>query len=55
MCSVDVRAGATPCCVCVCVCTCRQASLRNDSGSEREAVGCVFGRTTENSEIIVHY
>ncbi len=56
---------ATPCGACVCVCVrvyvcvyvlaCRQESLRNDSGSEREAVGCVFGRTTENSEIIVHY
>ncbi len=41
--------------VCVYVLACRQESLRNDSGSEREAVGCVFGRTTENSEIIVHY
>ncbi len=41
--------------MCVYVLACRQESLRNDSGSEREAVGCVFGRTTENSEIIVHY
>ncbi len=41
--------------VCVYVLACRQESLRNDPGSEREAVGCVFGRTTENSEIIVHY
>ncbi len=60
-------AGDTVWCLCVCVCVCvrvyvcvyvlacRQESLRNDSGSEREAVGCVFGRTTENSEIIVHY
>ncbi len=57
------RHRVVPVCVCVCVCVCmcvyvlacRQESLRNDSGSEREAVGCVFGRTTENSEIIVHY
>ncbi len=52
-------AGDTVWCLCVYVCVyvlaCRQESLRNDSGSEREAVGCVFGRTTENSEIIVHY
>ncbi len=51
------RHRVVPVCVYVCVyvLACRQESLRNYSGSEREAVGCVFGRTTENSEIIVHY